>query len=134
MNTKYVGIILYDFPMQSQEDILEYRSFRKSIIGKGYYQLQESVYIVNSDTKEHIETIEKEVSIIASSRASIRSLILTEEQFKRKYVKKEGNNSRKFICRPGHPRLRLRSEGAAEAAPEALQSVYNFPVSFFLLF
>ena len=86
MNTKYVGMILYDFPMQSQEEILEYRNFRKSIIGKGYYQLQESVYIVNSDTKEHIETIEKEVSIIASSRASIRSLILTEEQFKRMKV------------------------------------------------
>ena len=81
MSTKYVGLLLYDFPMINVEEVNRYKEFRKYIINKGYYQLQESVYIINSETKEHIETIEKEIIVSLTTKASIRSLILTEEQF-----------------------------------------------------
>lgn len=87
MSTKYIGILLYDFPMKTEENINEYKNFRKMIIGRGYYQLQESVYLINSNTKEHIETIEKEIKVsLGTNNASIRSLILTEEQFKKMKV------------------------------------------------
>ena len=39
---------MYDLPMQTEEELREYQRFRKNIIGKGYYQLQKSVYIINS--------------------------------------------------------------------------------------
>ena len=87
MSTKYIGILLYDFPMKTEENINEYKNFRKMVIGRGYYQLQESVYLINSNTKEHIETIEKEIKVsLGTNNASIRSLILTEEQFKKMKV------------------------------------------------
>ena len=41
MSTRYVGLLMYDFPMRTDEEIREYNHFRKNIIRKGYYQLQE---------------------------------------------------------------------------------------------
>lgn len=53
------------------------------MIEKGYYQLQKSVYIMKSKTKEKIELVEKQLTIIAPKNSSIRSIILTEEQFQK---------------------------------------------------
>ncbi len=83
MSTRYVGLLMYDFPMRTDEEIREYNHFRKNIIRKGYYQLQESVYIMNSNTKERIETVEKQLSLIIPKNSSVRTLLLTEEQFKK---------------------------------------------------
>ena len=74
---------MYDLPMQTEEELREYQRFRKNIIGKGYYQLQKSVYIINSNTKERIEKIEKELIMEVPRSSFVRSLILTEEQFKK---------------------------------------------------
>ncbi|MGF6907126.1 CRISPR-associated endonuclease Cas2 [Fusobacterium sp. PH5-44] len=82
MTTKYIGLLMYDLPSQTILDSKNYRRFRKFLIKKGYYQLQESVYIIKSNTKEYIENIENLISIHSNNDdASIRSLILTEDQF-----------------------------------------------------
>lgn len=83
MSINYIGLLMYDLPMQTEEELREYQRFRKNIIGKGYYQLQKSVYIINSNTKERIEKIEKELIMEVPRSSSVRSLILTEEQFKK---------------------------------------------------
>lgn len=83
MSINYIGLLMYDLPMQTEEELREYQRFRKNIIGKGYYQLQKSVYIINSNTKERIEKIEKELIMEVPRNSSVRSLILTEEQFKK---------------------------------------------------
>ena len=75
MSTEYIGLIMYDLPMQTDNEILRYKNFRKKLIEKGYYQLQKSVYIIRSKTKEKIELAEKQLSI--------RSIILTDEQFQK---------------------------------------------------
>ena len=54
MSIEYFGLLMYDFPMQTDVEIFEYRTFRKKLIEKGYYQLQKSVYIMRSKTKEKI--------------------------------------------------------------------------------
>ena len=54
MSTEYIGLIMYDLPMQTDNEILRYKNFRKKLIEKGYYQLQKSVYIIRSKTKEKI--------------------------------------------------------------------------------
>ena len=83
MSTEYIGLIMYDFPMQTDVEIFEYRTFRKKLIEKGYYQLQKSVYIIRTKTKEKIELAEKQLSILAPENSSIRSIILTDEQFQK---------------------------------------------------
>ena len=59
---------------------------RKKLIEKGYYQLQKSVYIMRSKTKEKIELAEKQLSMLAPENSSIRSIILTEDQFQKMKV------------------------------------------------
>jgi hypothetical protein len=83
MSTEYIGLIMYDLPMQTDNEILRYKNFRKKLIEKGYYQLQKSVYIIRSKTKEKIELAEKQLSILAPENSSIRSIILTDEQFQK---------------------------------------------------
>ena len=83
MSTEYIGLIMYDLPMQTDNEILRYKNFRKKLIEKGYYQLQKSVYIIRSKTKEKIELAEKQLSILVPENSSIRSIILTDEQFQK---------------------------------------------------
>ena len=83
MSIEYFGLLMYDFPMQIDVEIFEYRTFRKKLIEKGYYQLQKSVYIMRSKTKEKIELAEKQLAILAPKNSSIRSIIFTEEQFQK---------------------------------------------------
>lgn len=66
MSINYVGLLMYDFPMKTGEERKEYATFRKEIIKRGYYQIQKSVYIVSTSTKEKLNVIEKTI-INASS-------------------------------------------------------------------
>ncbi len=86
MSIEYIGLLMYDMPMQTDIEILEYKNFRKKLIEKGYYQLQKSIYIVRSKTKEKIELAEKQLTMLAPKNSSIRSIILTEEQFQKMKV------------------------------------------------
>lgn len=83
MSIEYIGMIMYDLPMHTDNEILRYKNFRKKLIEKGYYQLQKSVYIMRSKTKEKIELAEKQLSMLAPENSSIRSIILTEDQFQK---------------------------------------------------
>ena len=86
MSIEYIGMIMYDLPMHTDNEILRYKNFRKKLIEKGYYQLQKSVYIMRSKTKEKIELAEKQLSMLAPENSSIRSIILTEDQFQKMKV------------------------------------------------
>ena len=83
MSIEYIGMIMYDLPMHTDNEILRYKNFRKKLIEKGYYQLQKSVYIMRSKTKEKIELAEKQLAILAPKNSSIRSIIFTEAQFQK---------------------------------------------------
>ena len=86
MSIEYIGMIMYDLPMHTDNEILRYKNFRKKLIEKGYYQIQKSVYIMRSKTKEKIELAEKQLSMLAPENSSISSIILTEEQFQKMKV------------------------------------------------
>ena len=45
MNTSYIGILMFDFPVTTAKERKEYALFRKELIKLGYYQLQKSIYI-----------------------------------------------------------------------------------------
>ena len=52
MNINYIGILMYDFPMKTGKERKEYAIFRKEIVKRGYYQIQKSIYIITTSTKE----------------------------------------------------------------------------------
>ena len=81
MNINYVGLLMYDFPMKTGEERKEYTVFRKEIIKRGYYQIQKSVYIVNTTTREKLNIIEKQLSMLVPKNSSVRTLTLTDDQF-----------------------------------------------------
>ena len=81
MNTSYIGILMFDFPVTTAKERKEYALFRKELIKLGYYQLQNSIYIVNYTNKEKIINIEEQLLKFINAGSSVRSLILTEKQF-----------------------------------------------------
>ena len=81
MNINYVGILMYDFPMKTGKQRKEYTIFRKEIIRRGYYQIQKSIYIINTSTKEKLNVIEKQLAMLVPNNSSVRTLILTDDQF-----------------------------------------------------
>ena len=78
--------LMYDFPMKTLEEKKEYTIFRKEIIKRGYYQIQKSIYIVNTSTKEKLNVIEKHLSMLVPKNSSVRTLTLTDDQFSRMKV------------------------------------------------
>ena len=81
MSINYVGLLMQDFPMKTGKERKEYTIFRKEIIKRGYYQIQKSVYIVSTSTKEKLNVIEKQLSMLVPSKSSVRTLTLTDDQF-----------------------------------------------------
>ena len=72
--------------MKTLEEKKEYTIFRKEIIKRGYYQIQKSIYIVNTSTKEKLNVIEKHLSMLVPKNSSVRTLTLTDDQFSRMKV------------------------------------------------
>ena len=81
MNINYVGILMYDFPMKTGKQRKEYTIFRKEVIRRGYYQIQKSIYIINTSTKEKLNVIEKQLAMLVPNNSSVGTLILTDDQF-----------------------------------------------------
>jgi CRISPR-associated endoribonuclease cas2 len=86
MNINYIGILMYDFPMKTGKERKEYAIFRKEIVKRGYYQIQKSIYIITTSTKEKLRIIEKQLSMLVPKNSSVRSLTLTDVQFNKMKV------------------------------------------------
>lgn len=54
MSIEYIGIIMYDLLMQTKNDLLRYKNFRKKLIEKAITSFKKSVYIMKSKTKEKL--------------------------------------------------------------------------------
>lgn len=91
---------MYDFPMNTKEDVRVYSRFRKQLLKIGYYQLQESVYIKNVNNTERISTIEKQIQLFAPASAHIRMLTLTQSQFsKMKIISGEESLNERIVLK-----------------------------------
>lgn len=83
MSTKeYIGILFYDISINSPIERKYYNVFRKEILKKGFYQLQESVYICRYKYKEKSENDLTYISKLAPVKSNIRFILLTKQQFK----------------------------------------------------
>lgn len=85
MSIEYFGLLMYDFPMQTDVEIFEYRTLGK-INRKGILSASKIGIYNEVKNKEKIELAEKQLSMLAPENSSIRSIILTEDQFQKMKV------------------------------------------------
>ena len=86
INTSYVGMVMYDIPVNDNKSRKKYELFRKTLLRKGYYQIQESIYVCQFSYKSTIIAHQLKLKSIAPKNSNIRMLTLTKSQFNSMFV------------------------------------------------
>ena len=81
MNISYVHMIMYDIPIDTEENRKLYLLFRKNLIKFGYCMLQESIYIKQLNSKPQQENLLKKIKNIIPENSNIRGLLLNQSTF-----------------------------------------------------
>ncbi len=82
----YITMIMYDIPINNNKDRKDYVNFRKTLLKKGYYQLQESIYICKFSYKSTIISHQLEMKKLAPKDSNVRMLVLTKNQFNSMHI------------------------------------------------
>ena len=74
-------LVFFDLPVQTSEDMKNYRLFRKTLLKNGFFMMQESVYcrmVLNQSVEKNvIQTIRK----AKPPAGLVQILTVTEKQF-----------------------------------------------------
>ena len=81
VDKKHVNAVLKAFTQITANELKEEGKFQVS--GLGSFKVCTRKSCINPKTKEKIELAEKQLSILAPENSSIRSIILTDEQFQK---------------------------------------------------
>lgn len=76
-------ILFFDLPVKTKNDRLVYSKFRKTLINKGFFMLQYSVYSKIYANRDAAENDKKNIRKIAPNKGHIRILLVTEKQYSR---------------------------------------------------
>ena len=92
-------LIFFDLPVKTKTDRKTATNFRKFLIKDGFYMVQYSVYCRICNGHDSVVNHEKIVSANLPKSGSVRTLIVTENQYEnmRLLVGKEKPNDRKFV-------------------------------------
>lgn len=85
-NESYIGMVMYDIPVDDGKARREYTDFRKNLLGKGYYQIQESIYVCKIAYESTIKLHQAELKKLSPKNSNIRMIILTKNQFNSMHV------------------------------------------------
>ncbi len=87
-------LVFFDLPTTSLENKRDYRKFRKFLIGKGFFMLQESVYCKLTLNQSVAGRVIKSVRENSPDTGLVQMLVVTEKQFsKMEYVVGESSNT-----------------------------------------
>lgn len=67
--------------MKTYKEKKEYRNFRKHLLSKGCYMLQESIYLKQLNHKDQAKSLINDLSLSAPDNANVRGLLLTQRVF-----------------------------------------------------
>lgn len=81
IDNSYIGMVMYDIPVNDKKARKNYEFFRKTLLKKGYYQIQESIYVCKFSYKSTVVAHQLKLKSIAPKDSNIRMLILTKNQF-----------------------------------------------------
>ena len=79
MRYMYV-LVFFDLPVTTKSGQRDANRFRKSLLNKGFFMLQYSIY-AKICRGEKVETIERYLKYIVPSRGHVRVLQITDRQF-----------------------------------------------------
>ncbi len=74
-------MIFYDLPMDDNDKIREYNTFRKKLIRIGFYQLQFSIYVKVVQNENGYKTFIRQIQGFIPKSGNIRILKITEKQY-----------------------------------------------------
>lgn len=86
INDSYIGMIMYDIPVNNKKARKNYELFRTTLLRKGYYQIQESIYVCKFSYKSTITSHQLKLKNIAPKDSNIKMLTLTKNQFHSMFV------------------------------------------------
>ena len=81
MSTSYFHMIMYDIPIDTEENRKLYTLFRKNLIQLGYYMFQESIYVKQLNSKSQQENLMRKIKNIIPKNSNIRGLLLNQNIF-----------------------------------------------------
>ncbi|PKM43133.1 MAG: CRISPR-associated endonuclease Cas2 [Firmicutes bacterium HGW-Firmicutes-8] len=92
-------LVFFDLPVTSNEERRIATKFRKFLIKDGFYMVQYSVYCRICNGYDSVRQHEKLVEVNIPKQGSVRSLIVTENQYQgiKLLVGKKKPNERKYI-------------------------------------
>ena len=74
-------LVFFDLPMLTNEDLREYRRFRKTLIKSGFIMLQESVYCKMMTSPSVENSVKKTIHDNKPPKGLVQILVVTEKQF-----------------------------------------------------
>lgn len=74
-------LVMFDLPMNTNEELRKYRKFRQFLVKEGFYMLQESVYTKMTLNSSAAEFVKEKVRKNCNHEGHILILMLTEKQF-----------------------------------------------------
>ena len=74
-------IVFFDLPVQTSEDLKNYRLFRKTLLKNGFFMMQESVYCKLALNATVAEAITENIRKNKPPQGLVELLTVTEKQF-----------------------------------------------------
>ncbi len=92
-------LVMFDLPTKTKLDRKIATKFRNFLLRNGFYMVQFSIYCRICNGYESVESYEKKVEGNLPQKGSIRTLVVTERQYKgmKILVGKKKPNDKKFI-------------------------------------
>lgn len=91
-------ILFFDLPVLTKSERKVYSKFRKSLIKKGFYMLQYSVYVKIYANRDAAELDKKMIKRISPDQGHIRIMLVTEKQYSKMEIIVGGiSNQEKII-------------------------------------
>lgn len=74
-------LVMFDFPMNTNEELRKYRKFRQFLIKEGFYMLQESIYTKMTLNSSVAEFVKERIRKNCNHEGNVLILMMTEKQF-----------------------------------------------------
>lgn len=74
-------LCMFDLPVDTDKEKMEYRNFKKKLILEGFVMLQYSVYIRTCPNRQYSERLQKRLAKNLPANGNIRLLEITEKQY-----------------------------------------------------
>jgi CRISPR-associated protein Cas2 len=74
-------IVMFDLPTTTKQELKEYTTFRKGLLGDGFRMFQESIYIRHCPSKENADVHVRRIKNMLPPKGTITVMMITDKQF-----------------------------------------------------